>query len=248
MLLALYVENVDGIRIWFKATVLYARYRTILYYITIQYFIFLFFLVLYHTHTQHVGGNKKFVKNNFVTPKIIIIIIFDTYMYQYTSWRKSSVFKSHGQSQKAGNLLACYLQFFNTAIGRVRVIAFAKAKTLFRVDCDILNCFMMALSGTLALKTLIAALLAPESTCCWQHAWRKNTGTNDENYFLYILIFDNEMPSKCGIIPSNWRKEQGQCREKKIRGKQWTAVLAIFCWGLSLYDVGCRVRTCPLAQ
>ncbi len=57
MLLALYMENVDGVRILIKATVFYARYRTILYYITIQYiFCFLFFLVLYHTHTQHVGG------------------------------------------------------------------------------------------------------------------------------------------------------------------------------------------------
>jgi hypothetical protein len=45
-------------------------------------------------------------------------------------------------------------------------LAFAKAKTLFRVAFDIPNYFMIALSGTLALKTLIAALLVPESTCC----------------------------------------------------------------------------------
>ncbi len=43
VLLALYVENIDGIRILFKTTILYARYHTILYYITIQYFIFLWF-------------------------------------------------------------------------------------------------------------------------------------------------------------------------------------------------------------
>jgi hypothetical protein len=50
MLLALNVEDIDGIRNSFKAAK-YARYHTILY------FIFLFFLVLYHTHTQYVGEN-----------------------------------------------------------------------------------------------------------------------------------------------------------------------------------------------
>jgi hypothetical protein len=56
VLLALNVEDIDGIRNSFKAAI-YARYHTILYYITILYFIFLFFLVLYHTHTQYVGEN-----------------------------------------------------------------------------------------------------------------------------------------------------------------------------------------------
>ncbi len=52
MLLALYIENVDGIRILFKATVLCARYHMILYYITIQYFIFfVFFVFVPYTYT-----------------------------------------------------------------------------------------------------------------------------------------------------------------------------------------------------
>jgi hypothetical protein len=63
MLLSLYIENVDGIRILFIATVLCARHHTILYYITIQYFFcFLFFLFLYHTHTQHVGGDVCYAR------------------------------------------------------------------------------------------------------------------------------------------------------------------------------------------
>ncbi len=51
MLLALYIESVDGIHILFKTTVLCARYHTILYYITIQYFIFCFFVFIPYTYT-----------------------------------------------------------------------------------------------------------------------------------------------------------------------------------------------------
>jgi hypothetical protein len=58
VLLAFYVEDIDGIRILFKLQY-YARYHTILYYITVHYFFFCvwFFVFLYHTHTQYVGEN-----------------------------------------------------------------------------------------------------------------------------------------------------------------------------------------------
>jgi hypothetical protein len=62
MLLAFYIENVDGIRILFKATVLCARHHTILYYITIQYFIFFgFFGFVPYTYTT-CRGNVCYVR------------------------------------------------------------------------------------------------------------------------------------------------------------------------------------------
>ncbi len=57
MLLALYVEDIDGIGILFKATILCPiPYDIVLHYVPYSILFFLcFFLVLYHTHTQYVG-------------------------------------------------------------------------------------------------------------------------------------------------------------------------------------------------
>jgi hypothetical protein len=44
-------------------------------------------------------------------------------------------------------------------------IAIAKVKTLIRVALDMPSCFMISLWGTLALQSLMAALLAPASKC-----------------------------------------------------------------------------------
>jgi hypothetical protein len=57
VLLALYVEDIDGIHNLFKAAIIcQIPYDIVLYYHTVFYF-FVFFLVLYHTHTQYVGEN-----------------------------------------------------------------------------------------------------------------------------------------------------------------------------------------------
>ncbi len=59
VLLALYVENIDGIRILFKATILCPiPYDIVLPYHTVFYF----FVVLYHTQTQYVGGMYVMIK------------------------------------------------------------------------------------------------------------------------------------------------------------------------------------------
>jgi hypothetical protein len=56
MFLALYVEDIKGIRILFRTTILCPiPYDIVLHYQTVFYF-FVVFLVLYHTHTQYVGG------------------------------------------------------------------------------------------------------------------------------------------------------------------------------------------------
>jgi hypothetical protein len=54
MLLALFVEDIDGIRNLFKAAIICPiPYDIVLYYHTE--FNFFGFLILYHTHTQYVG-------------------------------------------------------------------------------------------------------------------------------------------------------------------------------------------------
>jgi hypothetical protein len=60
----------------------------------------------------------------------------------------------------------------------------------------------------------MAALLASESKCLLTACMQKKYDANDKNYFISILIFDSEIPPKCGEIPSTERKGQGQHREK----------------------------------
>jgi hypothetical protein len=47
----------------------------------------------------------------------------------------------------------------------VRRVGLGKGQNLFRVDFDILSYFRKARGGTLALQSLMASLLAPESKC-----------------------------------------------------------------------------------
>jgi hypothetical protein len=55
VLLALYAEDIDGIHILFKATIICPIPHDIVFYYHTVFYFFLFFLVLYHTHTQYVG-------------------------------------------------------------------------------------------------------------------------------------------------------------------------------------------------
>jgi hypothetical protein len=66
----------------------------------------------------------------------------------------------------------------------VRRVGLGKGLNLFRVAFDLPNYFMMALKGTLVLRSLMAALLAPESKCLLAAGMTNSIGTNDENYFL----------------------------------------------------------------
>ncbi len=59
VLLTIYLGSVDGIRILFVSYSIMCPILYILYYITIQYVVFLWFFCffLYHTQTQNVGGD-----------------------------------------------------------------------------------------------------------------------------------------------------------------------------------------------